>query len=142
MLVYAGLFLPEQYPGIAAALTKRAESGVKIRLLFGDPDSPHVVERGREEGIEDAIQHKIRNTLAHYRPLANVAGVDVRLHATNLYNSIYRFDDEMLVSLHVHGLPAAHAPLLHLRQLAEGDLCRIYTDSFERIWADASPAWS
>jgi transcriptional regulator with XRE-family HTH domain len=141
VLVYAALFLPEQNPRLVAELKQRAETGAKIRLMFGDPDSPAVAERGREEGIEGAIAHKIRNTLVHYEPLAAVAGVDVRLHRTTLYHSIYRFDDEMLVSLHVHGLPAAHAPLLHLRRLSEGDLFTTYTEAYDRIWSEAAPAW-
>jgi hypothetical protein len=31
----------------------------------------------------------------------------IRLHDTPLYNSIYRFDDELLVNTHVYGLLAA-----------------------------------
>jgi hypothetical protein len=141
LLVYAGLFLPEQNPRLITELTERAGAGAKVRLLFGDPDAAQIAERGREEGIGDAIAHKIRNVLVHYRPLSEVAGVDVRLHGTNLYSSIYRFDSNMLVTLHVYGLPAAHAPLLHLRQLSEGDLFRTYSEAYDRVWSEAVPAW-
>ncbi len=141
VLVFAGLFLPEQNPKTVELMAERAAAGAKIRLLLGDPDSGTVAQRGTEEGIDDAIAHKIRNVLVHYRPLDHVDGVEVRLHGTTLYNSIYRFDDEMLVSLHVHGLPAAHAPLLHVRQLSEGELFLTYASSFERIWSGAVPAW-
>ncbi|HEY9468946.1 MAG TPA: DUF5919 domain-containing protein [Propionibacteriaceae bacterium] len=140
VLVYAGLFLPEQYPNLPKTLARKAESGVKIRLLFGDPDCSVVLKRSHEEGIGDAIPVKIRNTLAHYRPCLSAAGVELRLHATTLYNSLYRFDDEVLVNTHIYGLPAAHAPLLHLRELSGGQLFEMYTDSFERIWADSKPA--
>jgi hypothetical protein len=122
-------------------LTRLAQAGVQVRLLFGQPSAPPVAERGREEGIGDALAHKIRNVLVHYRALSGVQGIDVRLHATTLYNSIYRFDDDMLVNLHVYGLPAAHAPLLHLRRLAEGDLFATYADAYERVWSEAVPAW-
>lgn len=142
ILVFAGLFLPEQNPRAVELMTSRTGQGAKVRLLLGDPASAAVALRGEEEGIDDAVAHKIRNVLVHYRPLATVAGIDVRLHGTTLYNSIYRFDEDMLVSLHVHGLPAAHAPLLHLRRLAEASLFRTYAESFERIWSDAVPAWS
>jgi hypothetical protein len=71
-----------------------------------------------------------------------VQGIAVRLHATTLYTSIYRFDDDMLVNLHVYGLPAAHAPLLHLRRLSEGELFCTYSDAYERVWPEAIPAWS
>ncbi|MDX2817537.1 hypothetical protein PV410_34245 [Streptomyces sp. PA03-5A] len=38
-------------------------------------------------------------------------GVEVRSHDTILYNSIYRFDDDVLVNPHVLGAPALHAQL-------------------------------
>jgi hypothetical protein len=63
------------------------------------------------------------------------------LPGTNLYSSIYRFDSNMLVTLHVYGLPAAHAPLLRLRQLSEGDLFRTYSEAYDRVWSEAVPAW-
>ncbi len=142
VLVFAGLFLPEQNPRAVELMAARTTAGAKVRLVLGDPDCAAVALRGEEEGIDEAIAHKIRNVLVHYQPLVDVTGVDVRLHGTTLYNSIYRFDDDMLVSLHVHGLPAAHAPLLHLRRLSEADLFLTYAASFERIWSGAVPAWS
>jgi hypothetical protein len=59
-------------------------------------------------------------------------GVELRFHATTLYNSIYRFDDDMLVNAHVYGAPAAHSPVLHLRRLPGGQLFDHYQASFER----------
>lgn len=139
VLVYAGLFLPEQYPNLPKTLAGKARSGVKVRLLFGDPDSPAVLERSHEEGIGDAIPFKIRNTLVHYRPCLDAPGVELRLHGTTLYNSFYRFDDEMLVNAHIYGMAAAHAPLMHLRRLSGGELFETYADSFARIWAESKP---
>ena len=141
MLVYAGLFLPEHDPKLVRKLTKKAHGGLKIRLLLGDPDSAAVACRGDEENIGNALAYRIRNVLHLYEPLRGVSGLDVRLHATTLYNSVFRFDDEMLVSLHVYGLLGAHAPLMHLRRLGEGDLFSTYAESFERVWAAATPAW-
>lgn len=83
-----------------------------MRLLFGDPDSSFVADRGRDEGIGDAMASKIRNSLVHYAPLKGAPGVDVNLHGTTLYNSVYGFDDAMLVNTHVYGLAAGHAPVL------------------------------
>lgn len=139
ILVYAGLFLPEQHPTLITILRERAEAGARIRILLGDPDSPQVAQRGAEEGIGNAISAKIRNVLIWYEKLDGVDGVTLGLHGTTLYNSIYQFDDEMLVNPHVFGFPAAHAPTLHLRRIAGGDLFNLYADSFDRIWSAARP---
>ena len=61
------------------------------------------------------------------------------MHATTLYNSIYRFDDAMLVNTHVYGLTAAQAPLLHLRRLDGGVLFDTYLNSFQAAWEVARP---
>jgi hypothetical protein len=47
----------------------------------------------------------------------------------------------MLVNHHALGLPAAHAPVMHLRQLDSGELFGTYMEVFERVWAEATPAW-
>ncbi|HUK71482.1 MAG TPA: DUF5919 domain-containing protein [Streptosporangiaceae bacterium] len=142
VLVYAGLFLSEQNARLLALLRERAETGAKVRMLLGDPESAAVTERGAEEGIGEAMAGKIRNVLVLYRPIADVPGIEVRLHATTLYNSVFRLDEEMFVNTHIYGVPAAHAPVLHLRKLSAGDLFDTYADSFERIWAHSRPAWA
>ena len=55
VLVYAGLFLAEQDPGLVRRLVQKADDGVAIRLLFGDPDSDAVASRGAEERIGEAL---------------------------------------------------------------------------------------
>lgn len=140
ILIYSGMFLADQNPRLGDLLAERAEVGARVRIVIGDPDSPQVAERGAEEGIGDALASKIRNVLIHYQH-ADVPGVDIRLHATTLYNSIYRFDDELLVNSHVYGFPAAHAPVLHVRKLSTGIVFDTYMESFKKVWESAVPAW-
>lgn len=82
---------------------------------------------------------KIRQVQQYYNRLEGVPGVQVRYHETTLYNSIYRFDDEMLVNMHVLGFPAPHAPVMHLRRLSGGDLFGTYADSFDRVLSASWP---
>jgi hypothetical protein len=98
-----------------------------------------VAGRGAEEGIAEAMAAKVRNVLVHLRPLTEIDGIELRLHRTVLYNSLYRADDELLVNIHVHGVPAAHAPVMHLHARNDGDLTTTYLTSFERIWTQAAP---
>jgi hypothetical protein len=139
VLVYAGLFLAEE-PGFVPLLKRKARKSVNVRLLLGDPESTNVAERGRQEGIDDAMCAKVRNALVNYRPLDGVAGVHIHLHETPLYNSIYRVDDEMLVNTHIYGIGAFIAPVLHLRHVPGGDMFTTYADSFERVWVSSIPA--
>jgi hypothetical protein len=142
LLNYSGMFLTDN-PVLIKKLRAKAEAGVKIRILLGDPASRAVARRSDEEGIgKGTLAAKVRNALAFFKPLDGVAGVTVRCHGTTLYNSIYRFDDDMLVNTHVYGFMAAHAPLMHLRRLAGGDLFETYSESFDNVWNTAKqPNW-
>ena len=142
VLVYSGLFLTDDY-SLLKHLQTKAENGTSIRLLFGDPASPELARRSQSEGIgKAAIGAKARSSLAFFRPLEDVPGVQIRAHGTTLYNSIYRFDDEMLVNTHVYGFMAGHAPVLHLRQLSAGSMFQTYAESFETVWNQAKkPKW-
>ncbi len=139
MLVYVGMFMTEK-PNLLAQLREKAEAGARVRLLFGDRDSEAVRQRSIDEGIgRDTISAKVDQAMAFFKPLADVPGIEVRTHETVLYNSIYRFDDEMIVNPHVFGKVAAHAPAMHLRRLSAGDLFTTYADSFTTVWEGATP---
>ena len=60
VLVYAGLFLAED-AAAKKVLADRAHAGVRVRILLGDPDSPQVAERGKDEGVDDAMAARIRD---------------------------------------------------------------------------------
>jgi transcriptional regulator with XRE-family HTH domain len=141
ILAYSGLFLAED-TGMTGLLSARARAGVAVRIALGDPDSPRVAERGAQEGIDDAMAAKIRNALALYRPLRGAVHAEIRLHRTVLYNSIYRTDDEMLVNQHAYGIPAANAPVFHLRRTPDSEMFDNYLASFERVWAATSSSTS
>jgi hypothetical protein len=142
ILLYSGMFLTDD-PGLIKQLRDKADSGAKVRIILGDPASREVARRSEEEGIgKGTLAAKVRNALAFYRPLSNHPGIQIKCHSTTLYNSIYRFDDEMLVNTHVYGFMAGHAPLMHLRRLSGGDLFETYSESFESVWQTAkNPKW-
>jgi hypothetical protein len=134
----ASLFLPEENPEAVEILKKKAVGGVRVRILLGDPAHPAMELRGKEERLFEAIPGRIRMALAYYRPLVNVEGIEFRLHGTSLYNSIFRYDNQMLVNQHIYGTYGYIAPILHLRKTAGGDLFDTYMKSFELVWREES----
>lgn len=135
----ASLFLPEDNPDSIEIIRHKAGSGVPVRILLGDPDAPAMELRGQEERLGQGLIGRIRMALAYYRPLVNVEGVTFHLHATSLYNSIFRYDDQMLVNQHIYGTYGYLAPILHLRHVEGSDLFDTYMKSFERVWEDSYP---
>ncbi|MFE2096994.1 XRE family transcriptional regulator [Streptomyces sp. NPDC059468] len=139
VLVYAAVFLHEAYPRLNDLLRERAADGCAVRIAIGDPDSTNVQQRGMEERFGHGIESRCRLALMHYRPLAGVPGIEVRTHATTLYNSIYRADDQALVNAHVWGVNAYGAPVWHLRRSGQGGMFDTYASSFDAVWETATP---
>jgi len=139
LLAFASLFLPEENPEVITILRKKAADGADIRICLGDPNSPEVEQRGVEEQLFDAIPARVRMALAYYSPLLAVPEVKFHLHRTTLYNSIFQFDDQMLINQHVYGTYGYVAPILHLRRVEGADLFHTYERSFERVWETSYP---
>jgi len=138
VLVYSGLFVSEDL-GLQRIFRSKADAGVRVRILLGDPDSEQVAQRGSDEGVDEAMAGKIKNALVMYKPLRGIDGIEFRLHDKILYNSIYHADDQLMVNTHIYGFTAAHAPVLHLRKVAGGSMVANYLHSFERVWDSANP---
>lgn len=139
-VTYAGLFLPEDNPESVRLIQHKAASGVPVRVAFGDPDSAEVALRAREERMPEGLVGRVRMALAYYAPLNGSPGVEFHLHRTTLYNSIYRFDDEIFVNQHIYGTYGYMAPILHLRKVDGCDLFDTYMRSFDLIWSESYPA--
>jgi transcriptional regulator with XRE-family HTH domain len=138
ILVHAGVHLAET-PRWHRILRAKAEAGVRVRVLLGDPDSPEVARRGEEEEIGEGVAFKVREVLKLYRPLYDVDGIEFRSHRSTLHNSLYRSDDEWLVNTQIYGVSAPLTPVLHLRRVAGAALVTSYAESFDKVWARAVP---
>lgn len=138
VLVYSGLFVAED-AALQRIFRQKAEAGVRVRILLGDPNSEAVAQRGSDEGVDGLQAAKINNVLVLYRPLRDLDGIEFRLHRTVLYNSIYRSDEQLLANMHIYGVPAAQAPVLHLRRTSGGGMVSTYLESFDHVWDDATP---
>ncbi|MEV4104171.1 XRE family transcriptional regulator [Nonomuraea sp. NPDC049649] len=139
ILAYSALFLAEDR-AVLDTIRARAEAGVEVRILLGDPEGEAVAQRGADEGIgAEVMAARVKNALTLYRPLLDTEGVDIRLHRTVLYNSIYRADDELLVNTHAYATPAADAPVMHLTSSENEGPATTYLTSMARIWSTAQP---
>jgi len=140
VLAFAGLFLTEEHSGWLPALAGKVGTNARIRLLLGDPAGAQLAARDQEYSIGGGVAGRVSAVLSYYRQLP--AGVELRLHDTPLYNSIYRFDDDMLINVHAYGILAAYTPVMHLRRV-DGAFFHTYLESFERVWASAhAPVWA
>lgn len=134
LLAFAASFLHDGMPDLMTLIADRARGGVRVRLLFGDPDSSAVALRGAEEGIGGLLGSRCSLSWAYLKPYLDVPGIEARQHGATLYNSLFRFDDTVLVNAHAYGAPASHSPVLHIQRVPGGCLFTHYVASFDRTW--------
>lgn len=138
VLVFSGAFLVEQY-NLVPIVREKAAQGVRFRLLVGDETRPAVIQRAQDEGTPGGLEGRIQLMRRYLHEVAHLDNVEVRTHGTILYNSLYRFDDQLLVNGHAHGALAGQSPVMHLRRLEAGEMWQHYMRSFERVWEQARP---
>lgn len=139
ILGYAVLFLVELYPGMAERLVAKAADGCQVRVALGNPSSDQVVARDSEEGLDGGLVARIQTALKHFAPLAESRETELRLHRSPMYNSVFRFDEAMLVTPHLIGRGGFESPTLHLRRVGEGGVFDTFARHFDDTWGVAEP---
>jgi hypothetical protein len=139
LLGYAFPNLWETTPTAVESLAERCRADLRVRVAVADPDSDHVRERDQLEQLGGTLPGRIRLALRWMHPLLGVPNATVALHSVHLYNSIFRFDDQMIVTPHVFRLHGYQHPALHLRRLAPYGLFETFAEQFQQIWDTTVP---
>lgn len=140
LLGYTLYFLPMQHPQFGPELAKKCEQGVSVRAVVANPDSRHVADRDVEEDLAMTLGVRIKTSLKYLSKLVECPSFELHIQDLPLYNSVFRFDDQMIVTPHLHATPGAAAPALHLRRLAKDGLFDRFASHFESVWATTVPA--
>jgi hypothetical protein len=138
ILGYSVYFLPELIPEFVDLLRDKCQSGCGVRLVLADPDCDQVRLRDLEEQQPVTIAARIETSLRSFRPLLDQGNAEIRLQRAPLYNSLYRFDDEMFVTPHLFATPGHSAPLFHLRRLGPNGVFARFASHFEQLWSSCT----
>ncbi|GGW25651.1 hypothetical protein GCM10010339_95010 [Streptomyces alanosinicus] len=96
----------------------------------------------QREAIEDvalSVSTRIRITLEHLDRLGTPPGLETRYcSAEDAVNhvslSVFRFDDDALVTPHLARLVGHDSPLLHLRRQGDGGMFARFAEHAEELW--------
>lgn len=134
LLGYAYPMLWESSPQAVEALIAKCNDGLRARVAVADPDCSHVAERDALEQLGGTLPGRIRLALNWLAPLADTPNATVGLHSVHLYNSVFRFDDQMIVTPHVFRGHGYQHPTLHLRRLSPYGIFETFAEQFQQIW--------
>ncbi|MDX3569473.1 helix-turn-helix domain-containing protein [Streptomyces sp. ID05-47C] len=141
---YTNYFLWLDQPAFVSTLRKKLDSGCRVRFLLGDPDGE--VTRNREviEEVALTVSTRIRITLEHLAKLGQAQGLETRISApgdavNHISLSVFRFDDEALVTPHLARMVGHDSPLLHLRKYEDGGMFDRFSEHAEELWSRGVP---
>ena len=98
-----------------------------------DPSSESARCRGEEESISKSLPSRCALTLDRLAPLAARDGIELRVHSTTLYASMFQIDDSLIANHHILGSTASDNPAIQLTRSAGENLLNTYADAFNLI---------
>ncbi|WP_308429801.1 MULTISPECIES: XRE family transcriptional regulator [Streptomyces] len=144
---YTNYFLWIDQPAFVSTLREKLDSGCRVRFLLGDPDGEVTRNREQVEDVALTVSTRIRVTLEHLGRLGAHENLEARFSAasdaTNHVSlSVFRFDDEALVTPHLARLVGHDSPLLHLRKFGDCGMFARFADHAEELWSRSAPMTS
>ena len=112
-----------------------------MRIVLADPDARTTKDRDKEENLNGGLVYRIRTSLKYLEPLKD-SRAELRLQSIPMYNSIFRFDHDMLFTPHLFARPGKEVPLYHFRRVGDGGTFDQYLAHFEGVWEHSRPLWA
>jgi hypothetical protein len=130
-------------PGIVDQLANKAANGATVRILISDPDSHWIHDQELDGEPDTGDNHdeppiQMARAREHLEPLVGKRGIEIRSYIAQRFNTILRFDEHMLLSLHLYNEPTSTAPLLHLQREQDAGMFDRFAEHYQRIWQHAS----
>ncbi|MDH6131373.1 hypothetical protein P3T37_000742 [Kitasatospora sp. MAA4] len=141
---YTNYFLWLEQPNLVETLRRKAETGCRVRFLMGDPDGDVTRQREAIEDVALSVSTRVRISLEHLRRLGPQEGLAARFSApvdamNHVSLSVFRFDQDALVTPHLARLVGHDSPLMHLRGQGEGGMWSRFADHAEELWERGTP---
>jgi transcriptional regulator with XRE-family HTH domain len=136
---YTNYFLWLDQPNLVETLRRKIEAGVRVRVLLGDPDGEVTRQREAIEDVALTVSTRIRITLEHLAKLGSPEGLEARFSApadamNHVSLSVFRFDEDALVTPHLARLVGHDSPLLHLRRTGPDGMFSRFAEHAEELW--------
>ncbi len=140
---YTNYFFWTEIAGFSRLLTEKAREGVHVRILVGDPDNEITRRREDIERAALSVTTRIKITLDEVAKIGTVPNLDVRMSDVNaeahVSRSVFRFDNELLVSEHIAEKLGHGSLTFHIRRMQDGGVFDQYLTHLEHLWAGGRP---
>ncbi|MFI6443536.1 DUF5919 domain-containing protein [Kitasatospora sp. NPDC050543] len=138
---YTNYFLWLEQANLAGALRRKAQAGCRVRFLIGDPDSPVTRAREDEEDVPLTLSTRIAVTISELERLREVGNIEGRFETGHVNLSVFRFDDEMIVTPILARRVGHDSPMMHLRRSQADGMFDRFADHVEELWSRGRNIW-
>lgn len=141
---FTNYFFWPMIPAFSALIRRKAEAGCRVRVLLGDPAGEVTRQREVIEDVPLSVSTRIRMTLGELDRLGHVEGLEARFSAAedavnHVSLSVFRFDEQALVTPHLARLVGHDSPLLHLKRHTNDGMFARFAEHAEELWGRAIP---
>ncbi|MGW0904122.1 XRE family transcriptional regulator [Streptomyces sp. NPDC002853] len=141
---FTNYFFWTQVPAFSQVLRRKTKQGVRVRFLLGDPDGEVTRQREVIEDVALTVSTRIHMTLEELTRVGDLDGLEVHFSApedavNHVSLSVFRFDDQELVTPHLARLVGHDSPLMHLRRVKEGGMFDRFAEHAEELWSRSRP---
>ncbi|MFF5008034.1 XRE family transcriptional regulator [Streptomyces phaeochromogenes] len=141
---YTNYFFWTSVPTFPETLRRKIESGCRVRFLLGDPEGEVTRQREVIEDTALTVSTRVRMTLEALDRLGPLEGMEARFSApddavNHVSLSVFRFDDQAMVTPHLARLVGHDSPLLHLRRQGDGGMFSRFAEHAEELWSRGVP---
>lgn len=144
-LVFAGYtnyFLWLEQANFGSLLRRKAAAGCRIRFILGDPASPITRQREIEEDVPLTLSTRIAVSIGELQKLQDVPGIESRFETGHVSLSVFRFDQDMIVTPLLPGRIGHDAPMMHLRRAQDDGVFDRFAGHTEDLWAKGRDIWN
>ncbi|MFJ9340968.1 XRE family transcriptional regulator [Streptomyces sp. NPDC101733] len=132
---YTNYFLWLEQANLGGALRRKAQGGCRVRFLMGDPRSPVTAAREIEEDVPLTLSTRIAVTLNELEKLRDVDNIEARFETGHVNLSVFRFDDEMIVTPILARRVGHDSPMMHLRRRQTDGMFDRFAAHVEELWS-------
>lgn len=138
---YTNYFLWLEQANLGPLLRRKAEAGCRVRFLIGDPGSPVTRAREIEEDVPLTLSTRIAVTIGELQKLRDVPGIESRFETGHVNISVFRFDDDMIVTPILARRVGHDSPMMHLRRYQADGMFDRFAEHVEELRGRARGVW-
>lgn len=138
---YTNYFLWLEQANLGPLLRRKAAAGCNIRFLIGDPASPVTRAREVEEDVPITLSMRIAVTVGELQKLHGTPGIEGRYEDGHVNISVFRFDDDMIVTPILARRVGHDSPMLHLHRHQDDGMFDRFMEHVDELWGRGRNIW-